>query len=98
MERSYVKPIESKLIDNDSMINTFRRFNHRMGYDYDCQKSRTLKWMKQDFETKLVKYLGGKTYVPKKSRMEKVMAKQALDFTPTLNPLARIFSKINRKI
>lgn len=46
-----------------------------MGYDYDCEDSKTLKWLKQDFQTKLVKYLGSKTYVPKKSRIEKIRAK-----------------------
>lgn len=54
--------------------------------------------MKQDFETKVNKYLGGKHHVGKMSRMDKVKRKQEIDFEPEINPIVRIFDRVERKL
>ena len=57
-----------------------------------------MKWMKEEFQDKMVKYLGNNTFVKKQSRMEKVQTKERLGFKNEINPLIRIFGKINQKV
>jgi hypothetical protein len=45
------------------------------GYDYKCESSRTMKWMKQEFEDKMMKYLGNRPRVKKQTRLEKTLLK-----------------------
>lgn len=54
--------------------------------------------MKEEFQDKMVKYLGKSTFVKKKSRIEKVQMKEKLGFKNEINPLIRIFDRINQKI
>lgn len=54
--------------------------------------------MKEEFQDKMVKYLGNRTYVKKQSRMEKVHKKEQLGFKNEINPLIRIFGRINQKV
>ena len=46
-----------------------------MGYSYEAGDSKILKWMKEDFQGKMVKYLGKKEFAQKQSRMDKVRLK-----------------------
>lgn len=57
-----------------------------------------MKWMKEEFQDKMVKYLGNSTFVKKQSRMEKIQMKERLNFKNEINPLIRIFSRINEKV
>lgn len=57
-----------------------------------------MKWMKEEFQDKMVKYLGNGPYVKKQSRMEKVNKKEMLGFKNGINPLIRIFGRINQKV
>lgn len=57
-----------------------------------------MKWMKEEFQDKMVKYLGNSTYVKKQSRMEKIQMKEKLNFKNEINPLIRIFGRINQKV
>lgn len=54
--------------------------------------------MKQEFQDKMVKYLGGKDFVRKQTRMDKVKLKEKLNFKNDINPIITAFSKINFKI
>lgn len=69
-----------------------------MGYDYSCDESRTMKWMHEEFEQKAKKYLGKGGAVKKMTRMDKVRLKEELNFKNQVNPLVRIFGRINKKI
>lgn len=68
-----------------------------MGYDYESNGSRTLKWMKEEFQDKAIKYLGGRK-VKKAGRMDKVRKKEELGFDNQVNPLVRIFNRLNLNI
>ena len=57
-----------------------------------------MKWMKEEFQDKMVKYLGNNTFVKKQSRMEKIQMKEKLNFKNEINPLIRIFGRINQKV
>jgi hypothetical protein len=77
----------------------YSQYEARMGYDFDDKtESRTLRWMRQEFEDKMLKYLGNKQRVNKRSRMDKVRLKEELDFSPEVNPLLRIFGRVNDKV
>lgn len=80
------------------MYNKYYKFEKEKGYDYDYKGSRALKWMKEEFQDKMVKYLGSKTFVKKQSRMEKIEMKERLGFKNEINPIIRIFSRINQKV
>jgi hypothetical protein len=41
-----------------------------------------MRWMKQDFQDKMAKYLGGGDWVPKRSRRDKEIIKEKLNFQP----------------
>ena len=70
-----------------------------MGYSYNQDvESKTLKWMKEEFHDKMAKYLGKKEFAQKQSRMDKVKLKEKLNFRNEVNPLIKIFSRINQKI
>jgi hypothetical protein len=87
-----------RVIDKNSKVNMYNKFEKQMGYDYDSGDSRTLKWMKEDFNLKMAKYLGKKVFAPKRSRMDKVRMKEEINFTLEMNPLVRIMSKLNDKM
>lgn len=53
--------------------------------------------MKQEFQGKEIKYLGG-WRVKKAGRMDKVRMKEELGFDNQVNPLVRIFGRVNLKI
>lgn len=57
-----------------------------------------MKWMKQEFQGKMVKYLGNKEFVRKQTRMDKVHLKEKINFKNERNPIITVFSKVNRKI
>jgi hypothetical protein len=57
------------------MINYYAAVEKQKGYDYDFNGSKTLKWMKEEFMDKSVRYLGAKTFVRKQTRMDKVKLK-----------------------
>ena len=65
-----------KLTNKNSKINMYNHFEHQMGYDYDFGSNKTLKWMWQDFNGKMSKYLGKNLFVKKQSRMDKVRIKE----------------------
>ena len=69
-----------------------------MGYYYSCNESRTMKWMHEEFEQKQKKYLGKGGAVKKMARMDKVRLKEELNFKNQVNPLVKIFGRINKKI
>lgn len=54
--------------------------------------------MKQDFQHKMVEYLGGGRKVKKQTRMNKVLLKERLNFQNKDNPLLRIFGRIDQII
>lgn len=58
-----------KYFDMNSKFNKTTYFLNKMEYNYDCPDSKTWKWMKEQFEGKLDKYLGNKEYVQRKSRL-----------------------------
>lgn len=69
-----------------------------MGFDYECEDNRALKWMREEFQGKMVKYLGNKEFVQKRSRMDKVRMKEEFDFKPGMNPFIKLFSRVNRVV
>ena len=70
-----------KYTQKNSKLNVYHRFEKKMGYDYDnVEDSRTLKWMKEDFNHKMAKYLGKKEIAQKQSRMDKVRLKEQINF------------------
>jgi len=58
------------------MINYYAAVEKQKGYDYEFNGSKALKWMKEEFMDKSVKYLGAKTFVRKQTRMDKVKLKE----------------------
>ena len=86
-----------KLTCRSSKINTFARFETQMGYDYESD-NRTLKWMKEEYHHKMAKYLGKATFCKKQSRMDKVRIKEELNFKNEVNPLVKIFTRVNKKM
>jgi hypothetical protein len=62
------------------MSNYYKAKEEQKGYNYECPESKAMKWMKQEFQTKMVKYLGNKEFVKKQSRMDKVHLKEQLHF------------------
>ena len=54
--------------------------------------------MKEEFHDKMAKYLGKKEFAQKQSRMDKVKLKEKLNFRNEVNPLIKIFSRVNQKI
>lgn len=54
--------------------------------------------MKQDFQNKMIEYLGGGKKVKKQTRMDKVLLKERLNFQNTGNPIIRIFGRMNQLI
>ena len=69
-----------------------------MGYDYEFGSSKALKWMWQNFNSKMNKYLGNKEFAKKQSRMDRVRLREEINFKLEVNPLVKIFSKINKKV
>jgi hypothetical protein len=53
--------------------------------------------MHEEFEAKMVKYLGGGEYHKRLSGIEKVEMKERLNFSLRRNPLLTIFDRINLK-
>lgn len=68
-----------------------------MGYNYDCEDSRVLKWMKEEFTHKMSLYLGNKAFTYKMDRFDKMEKKKELNFSRKPNPLTKILQKIDRK-
>ena len=58
-----------------SKLNVYDRLEFKMGYSFEAGDSQVLKWMKEDFQGKMVKYLGKKEFAQKQSRMDKVRLK-----------------------
>lgn len=54
--------------------------------------------MKQEFQDKMVKYLGPDEYVKRASRMDKVRRKEELNFKREVNPILKRFTNVNRMI
>jgi hypothetical protein len=48
-----------KLCNKNYKEHKYNKLEDKMGYDYESS-NRTLKWMKEDFHNKIVKYLGNK--------------------------------------
>ena len=65
-----------KITNKNSKINMYNHCEHQMGYDYDFGSNKALKWMWQDFNGKMSKYLGKNEFVKKQSRMDKVRIKE----------------------
>lgn len=55
-----------KLISKSSVINTYHRLERKFGYNYESD-NKQMRWMKDEFQQKMVKYLGGRDWVPKYS-------------------------------
>lgn len=51
-----------------------------MGYDYEDNGSQVLKYMKEDYRNKIIKYLGDGVFEKKQSRMDKVRLKEEIGF------------------
>ena len=49
-----------KLTNKNSMMNRYNKFESQMGYDYDPKGNTTLKWMKEEYNQKMGRYLGKK--------------------------------------
>lgn len=79
-------------------MNYYRAEEKQKGYNYECPESKTMKWMKQEFQDKMVKYLGNKDFVRKQTRMDKIYLKEQLNFENEINPIITVFTKVNRKI
>jgi hypothetical protein len=86
-----------KYTSRNSVYNTYHALEKQKGYDYS-PSGRTMKWLKEEFQEKMVKYLGGGTFVKKQGRMDKLHLKEKLNFSNDVNPVIRIFSKFNRII
>ncbi len=100
-EREYNNITPKKYFDKDSTHNTYCRLEKKMGYNYNTDSNRTMRWMKEEFTDKLVKYIanrGSGEYAQKMSRMDKVKLKESLGFKLKVNPLIRVFSKVNSKL
>lgn len=87
-----------KYTEKQSLLNTYNRFQKKMGYDYESEDNQALKWMKEEFQDKMVKYLGKKDFVQKRTRMDKVRMKEQINFKPGMNPLIKLFSRVNGKV
>lgn len=84
-----------------SVFNTYRRYESKLGYDYLDEKTSNsvkLKWIKQEFEDKMNKYLGKGTFVKKATRMDKIRRKEELNFKVEPHPVIRLFEPINLMI
>ena len=79
----------------NSTYNVYNKYERKMGYDYDVGESKGMKWMKQEFAQQMVKYLGEDGVVKKQGRKDKYTRQHS--FKPEVNPLIRIFGRINRR-
>ncbi len=69
-----------------------------MGYDFEDNGCRVLKYMKEQYRSKMIKYLGNGVFEKKQSRMDKVRIKEQIGFKNQINPLVKVFSRINKKL
>ncbi len=69
-----------------------------MGYDYEDDGNKVLKYMKEQYQNKMNKYYGSRIIDKKRSRMDKVRLKEQIGFKNEINPIVKIFSKIERKM
>ncbi len=69
---SYDNMTPPKYLVKTSVYNQFHKYQKKCGYDFDPSNNKTLKWLKQDFDTKLFEYLGARQYTKKQGRMDKI--------------------------
>jgi hypothetical protein len=51
-----------------------------MGYDYEDNGNKVLKYMKEEYRNKMIKYFGDRVFEKKQSRMDKVRLKEQIGF------------------
>ncbi len=79
-------------------IAKIQGLSRRMGYDYECNDSKTMKWMKEEFDNKTAGYIGNQYIAAKQGRMDKIRLKEQLNFKIQVNPLVKTFSRLNTKV
>ncbi len=81
-----------------ALINRIPILEKRMGYDYEDNGNKVLKYMKEEYRNKMIKYFGDGVFEKKQSRMDKVRLKEQIGFKNQINPIVKIFSRINKKL
>lgn len=83
-----------KYLNKQSTHRTYYKLEKKFGYDYDTNGSKTLQYMREDFENKTFAYLGKGVWTKKMGTKDKY--ERNLEFGRALkkNPLLTIFRKL----
>lgn len=86
-----------KFYRKNSMINQLAKYERIWEYNFECGDNRTLKWMKEEFVNRLVSYFDNDNFVKKMGRMDRIKQKERVGSALKMNPLSKIFSRLEIK-
>ena len=68
----------------------------KFGYNTEGDENDVMREMRVDFMNNMARYVGGRTFTKKQTRMDKVNRKSELGFKPAMNPLIKTFGRTDK--